>query len=113
MLDALAECPGLVAAGRGLGRRLALLAPAGVRLALAFDAGRLVMPAALGLRENPRLLDVTAELLERDLEGVAFTDDDLRQARSLRPVRPRCDRLDHCPFPLLCCAANIAAGSEW
>ena len=99
MLDALAECPGLVAAGRGLGRRLALLAPAGVRLALAFDAGWLVMPAALGLGEDPRLLDVAAKLLEGDLKGIAVTDDDLRQVRSEQPGRSICDRPGHRPFP--------------
>ena len=58
----------LVAAGGGLSQRLALLAPAGIRLALALDAGRLIMPAALRLRQDAGLQHLPAKSLEGDRE---------------------------------------------
>src|SRR6478736_8933012 len=75
----------LVAHCGGFGSRLARLALAGVGLALALHAGRLVMLAPLGLGEQPVLLHPAGKLLQRGLEGVTVSNNNLTHAVSSCP----------------------------
>ena len=67
----------LVAHRGGFGARLASLALTGVGLALALDARRLVVLAALRLREQAVLLYLAGELLEGLVERLALFDQNL------------------------------------
>ena len=70
----------LVAHCGGFGSRLARLALAGVGLALALHAGRLVMLAPLGLGEQSILLYPAGKLFQRGLEGVTFSNNHFTHA---------------------------------
>src|SRR5690242_4536312 len=68
----------LVSARQCLRSRLALLAGARLRLALALHAGRLVVAAAARLAKNPVLLHLAREALEHCLERITVADLDTR-----------------------------------
>src|SRR6185437_4710820 len=68
---------GLVAHRGGFGAGLAGLALARVCLALPLDTGRLVVLAALRLREQPVLLDLAGKLLQGLVERLALFDQNL------------------------------------
>lgn len=76
---------GLVAHRCKLCLALARLALAGVSLALALHAGRLIMAAALGLREHAIALDLANEMLEGRLERLTLANQNLTHSVLTQP----------------------------